>query len=64
MKYKVMGYVIQWLLDGNWNVINYINFNKIDVEERLLQLKSKYPNDEFRLVDLKMNEKFLSSTIV
>ena len=64
MKYKVMGYVIQWLIDGNWNVINYINFNKIDVEERLLQLKSKYPNDEFRLVDLKMNEKFLSSTIV
>ncbi len=64
MKYKVMGYVIQWLLDGNWNVINYINFNKIDVEERLLQLKSKYPNDEFRLVDLKMNERFLSSTIV
>lgn len=59
-----MGYVIQWLIDGNWNVINYINFNKIDVEERLLQLKSKYPNDEFRLVDLKMNEKFLSSTIV
>lgn len=59
MKYKVVGYVIQWLIDDNWDIVYHKSMSKASVIERLEKLQSKYPNDEFRVVDIRINKKFL-----
>lgn len=64
MKYKVMGWVIQWSMDGRWDTINYIDFNRIAVDKRLSELQIKYPKDKFRIVDIKAKENFLEKELV
>ena len=59
MKYKVIGYIIQWLIDDNWDIVFHKSMSKASVTKRLEKLQSRYPNDEFRIVDIRINEKFL-----
>ncbi len=64
MKYKVIGFVIQWLIDGNWDRVFHKSISKPSVIKRFLELQSKYPNEKFRIVDIRINEKFLEKEVL